>query len=498
MGEWPARGWLEEARNAKDWKADRKNQVFTIVRDLRLGRVSTEAGMELLADEPRNIDRLLHTQKLILMADPHYESWKRIFPFAQSAMAREDDPLAAAILNGLLNSIRSVGEAEMNEARTMLRKTYARMGSLSADIPSDSPIAPLLQIILHLRLGETELAEKAYEQNMKLFDAHRAELPVELILFAAETHISQGTPQDHERAEDILRGWLIKFGSAENVDTRDKARIQLLLAKNYQRAGQYDIARAEFTTVLNLYKDQPETVNARFGIGETYMAQKVYDQALELFTDLAESPIPAISIRANFLRGVVALRQDDNEEARKIFLSVLENAPDADLANETLFNLAEVYGIEQRFLTQLETLRTVGRLGQESKLWHTPGTALSVVVQDSDLGISHGDTRIPVVVRTEPGNDEEKSFLTSGGAGRGIFLTEIPTTLGEAKPGDGTLAGHRRRHHHGGLSGGFQKGVPVRISQQHPSPDRFRRPSPGGQQRDHRRGCHDLHRKPEE
>jgi TolA-binding protein len=439
MGEWPARGWLEEARNAKDWKADRESQVFRIVRDLRLGRVSTEAGMDLLADETRNLDRLLHTQKLILMADPHYESWKRIFPFAQSAMAREDDPLAAAILNGLLNSIRSVGEAEMNEARTMLRKTYARMGSLSADIPSDSPIAPLLQIILHLRLGETELAEKAYEQNMKLFDTHRAELPVELILFAAETHISQGTPQDHERAEDILRGWLIKFGSAENIDTRDKGRIQLLLAKNYQRAGQYDIARAEFTTVLNLYKDQPETVNARFGIGETYMAQKVYDQALELFTDLAESPIPAISIRANFLRGVVALRQDDNEEARKIFLSVLENAPDADLANETLFNLAEVYGIEQRFLTQLETLRTVGRLGQESKLWHTPGTALSVVVQDSDLGISHGDTRIPVVVRTEPGNDEEKSFLTSGGAGRGIFLTEIPTTLGEAKPGDGTL-----------------------------------------------------------
>ncbi|MGB0145013.1 MAG: hypothetical protein ACPGAP_09600, partial [Akkermansiaceae bacterium] len=110
-----------------------------------------------------------------------------------------------------------------------------------------------------------------------------------------------------------------------------------------------------------------------------------------------------------------------------------------ELANETLFNLAEVYGIEQRFLTQLETLRTVGRLGQESKQWHTPGKALSVVVQDPDLGISRGDTRIPVIVRTEPGNDLEESFLTSGGAGKGIFLTEFPTILGEANAGDGIL-----------------------------------------------------------
>jgi TolA-binding protein len=439
MGEWPARGWLEAARNNKDWSAEKKTRIYRIVRDLNLGRLSAEAGMELLADEPRTLDRLLHTQRLILMADPHDESWKRIYPFAQAAFAREDHALAACILNGLLNSIRSVGETEMNDARTLLRKAYARMGSMSADIPSDSPIAPLLQVILHLRLGENELAEKAYEQNRKLFDDHRAELPVELILFAAETHISLGTAKDHERAEDILRGWLIKFGAAENVDKRDKARIQLLLARNYQRAGQYDIARAEFTTVLNVYKDQPEAVNARFGIGETYMAQKVYDQAEEIFTDLAESPVPATSIRASFLRGVVALRQDNNEQARKIFLAVLENAPDADLANETLFNLAEVYGIEQRFLTQLETLRTVGRLGREIKLWHTPGTAISVVVQDTDLGISHGDSRIPVVVRTEPGNDQEDAFLTSGGAGKGIFLAEVPTILGVAKPKDGTL-----------------------------------------------------------
>ena len=423
----------------RDWSEDKKNRVYRMVRDLRLGRVSTEAGLELLAKEPKSIERLLKAQTLIEQADRHYESWRRIYPYAQAALAREDFSLGTTILNGLLNTIRSVGNAETTAARNLLRNAYGKMGSLSADIPADSPIAPLLQIILHRRLGDEDLAEQAYYANKELFDKHRNELPVELLLFGAEIHIAQGTPEDHERAEDILRGWMIKFGESDKVDIRDKSRIQLLLARNYQRARQYDIARAEFTTVLNIYKDQPEAVDARFGIGETYMAQRVYDQAAEIFTDLSENPNPAIAIRANFLRGVLAIRQDDNQEARKIFLSVLEQAPDTELANETLYNLAEVYGIEQRFLTQLETLRTVGRLGQESKLWHTPGKALSVVVQDPDLGISRGDTRIPVIVTTEPGNDREQSFLTSGGAGKGIFLTEFPTTLGEPTPDDGVL-----------------------------------------------------------
>ena len=439
MGEWPARGWLEAARSSKDWPEEQKARVFRIVRDLKLGRLSAEAGMELVDKEPRTIERLLHVQKLILMADSHHESWKRLYPFAQSAMAKNDPALAAAILNGLLNSIGSVGEAEKNDARTLLRKAYTMAGGLGEDIPTDSPLAPLLQVVLHLRMGETELAERAYQSHRALFDTHRNELPVELILFAAETHISQGDAKEHERAEDILRGWLLKFGEAENTDVRDKARVQLLLARNYQQAGQYDIARAEFTTVLNLYKDQPEAIQARFGIGETFMAQKVYEEAAEIFTDLSENPLPSVSIRARFMLGLVALRQDQHQDSRRIFLSVLENSPDADLANETLFNLAEVYGIEQRFLAQLETLRTIGRLGHESNLWHTPGTALSVIVQDPDLGISHGNTRIPVLVRTEPGDDREESFLTSGGAGKGIFLTEFPTILGVAAPGDGTL-----------------------------------------------------------
>src|SRR6187455_2792459 len=118
------------------------------------------------------------------------------------------------------------------------------------------------------------------------------------------------------------------------------------------------------------------------------MEQKVYDQAEQTFDRLAGSRDRDTVIRAEFLRGVLANRRGDRDEARKIFRGVLERVPSIELANQVLYNLSEVYGAEQRYVDQLELLKTVGRLGRISKRWHTPGDPLSIVVQDSDLGIS--------------------------------------------------------------------------------------------------------------
>ncbi len=439
IGDWMPRDWLKIASTEKEWTDEKRARVYAMVRDMDYGDVSAEASLLLAKTSPKNLNRLIDAQRLIASSRQHHDSWQRIFPHAQAAIAREDHTLAAVVLNGLIHSVRSVGGNEMTQARKMLRRSYGILGSASSDIPADSPIAPLLQIVVHQRLGEIELAEKAYDKHRKLFDEHRDDLPVDLVLFGAETHLNRGTEEDLMRAEDILGAWKIAHSESETTDVRDKARVQLLLAKKYQQARQFDAARLEYTTVVNNFGDQPEAMQARFGIGETFMAQKIFDKAEEAFAELAESPDPTITIRADFLLGVLATRQGENDRARQTFLEVLGRLPEVELANETLYQLAEVYGLEQRYLTQLETLRTVGRLGRESKRWHTPGNALSVVVQDTDLGISRGETRIPVIVRTEPGGDIEASFLASGGAGKGIFLTELPTTLGEAVKEDGTL-----------------------------------------------------------
>ncbi|MEZ5299273.1 MAG: tetratricopeptide repeat protein [Verrucomicrobiales bacterium] len=199
------------------------------------------------------------------------------------------------------------------------------------------------------------------------------------------------------------------------------------------------MARSEYATALNRYPDTPQAQDAKFGIGETYMEQKIYDQAEEIFGELAKSPQPATRLRAEFLRGVLAGRKGDRDDARLIFRDVLGSMPDVELADRALYQLAEIYGQEKRYLDQLELLRTVGRLSRQSKRWHDPRRALSIIVQDTDLGISRGNSRIPVSIKAEPGGDTEEIFLNSGGAGKGLFVGEIPTALGAAQPGDGVL-----------------------------------------------------------
>ena len=107
------------------------------------------------------------------------------------------------------------------------------------------------------------------------------------------------------------------------------------------------------------------------------MAQKVYDQAEIVFEKLASSRDPEIIVRAEFLRGVLAHRRGDNDQARGIFRNVIERVPNIDLANQALFNLSEVYGDEERYMDQLNLLMTVGRLGRVSKRQHAPGMPLS-------------------------------------------------------------------------------------------------------------------------
>ena len=69
----------------------------------------------------------------------------------------------------------------------------------------------------------------------------------------------------HDRVEETLRGWLVKHSESEQFDDAAKARVQLLLARNYFKARRYDVARSEYTTVINRYGDSPQAVEAEFG-----------------------------------------------------------------------------------------------------------------------------------------------------------------------------------------------------------------------------------------
>lgn len=433
---------MNTAFNHEEWTADQKLIVYKAVRDMDYGRESAVAQLALLTAEGHTmtpIERLLTYRDTTVTAPKDSTTYSYLSSWAQRALAREEYAESAALATGLLNNVGGVGVDTQEKTRAMIREAYGKMGALGMEVSADNPVAPLLEIGLHLRLADQERALEAYAKNEALFNEYFLELPVELVAFAVDSHIAAGGEDNANRAEEILRKWMVEHSESEKFTDSDKARMQLLLAKNYDRAERYEIARSEYTTVVNRWPETPEATEARFGIGETLMAQKIFDQASETFEELSNSPIAPVRVRGMFLKGVLESRKGNNDDARDIFREVLGSMPDVALANEALYNLSEVYGGEQRYLEQLELLRTVGRLGQESKRWHEPTRALSIVVQDSDLGISRGHQRIPVEVRTEPGGDLETTFIVSGGAGKGLFIGEIDTGLGQVEQGNGVL-----------------------------------------------------------
>ncbi|QDU92957.1 tetratricopeptide repeat protein [Lignipirellula cremea] len=383
--------------------------------------------------------RLLMYQRPTRVNPPDSTRWDQLMPYAQAAMNRDDHLAAATLVTGMLSNLTSAQAQRLQAGRAMVARSYAKIGSVGLTIDESSPTAPLLRAALYLRLGDERLAFDAYTANKALFETHQDELPVDLIRFVCERLMAAGGNDNHDKVESILRNWIIKHAESAQVDAAAKADIQLLLARNYFKSQRFDLSRSEFTTVMNRYPDTPQAIEAEFGIGETFLAQKVFDQAEQAFQKLAANQGLDISVRAEFLLGVLAFRRGDHEDARDIFRSVLERSPKIELANQTLFSLSEVFGAEERYLDQLNLLRTVGRLGRESKRVHRPGLPLSIVVNDSDLGISRGHSRIEVIVSTEPGGDRERAFLISGGASKGLFRVDLDTQLGSANPGDGVL-----------------------------------------------------------
>ncbi len=436
--------WIHALRSKVDATEADKRLVFGAVRDFKYGL--SEAVAELAISEMGATKQevspeayLLTLQKMTRLAGDTTTDWDQLNIFVQSALARKDYVTAATLLTGMLSNVPQVDEARKQTARELVAQSYSRVGGVGVTIDEKSEIAPLLQAGLHLRLGDESLAWDTYQKNIALFDQHRYEVPADLMLFVCNRHIVAGGDENHNRVEDLLRGWLVKYGDVKEFDTTIAAEVQLLLAKNFFQAKRFDAARSEYETAMNRYPETPQAIEAEFGIGESYMAQKVYDQAELVFENLSHNRNSEIVVRAEFLRGVLAHRRGDPDEARKIFRAVLDKVPNVELANQALYQLSEVYRQEERYMDQLNLLNTVGRLGRSSKRTHRPGMPLSIVVQDSDLGISRGQGKVPVIVSTEPGGDREIVYLTSGGAGRGLFRTDLDTRLGAVTQEDHVL-----------------------------------------------------------
>ena len=186
------------------------------------------------------MQRLLQLMRLTKTTNNDQSRWNSFRSFAQKAFEEKRYVASATLLTGVLSHVTNASKESKDEGRGAILRAHSRMGAVGLTIDEDSPMAPLLQAALYLRLGDRDKALELYADNAELFKQHRNDLPPDLIEFVCEHLMTGGGEEKLADVEDILRGWLIKFTDTEKPESKQqsedaKARLQLLLAKKQRR-----------------------------------------------------------------------------------------------------------------------------------------------------------------------------------------------------------------------------------------------------------------------
>jgi TolA-binding protein len=346
--------------------------------------------------------------------------------------------VAGLLLRQTINRFTGIDAKLRAQASQALFSLSSKRKFAAVEIDEKLEWAPLLKSAVSLRTGDPAAAWKTLEANEALLAKHEDKLPADYLRWVSDRLLQREDEASRTTAEKILRRWIIANESSKSVPDDEKARTQLQLADLYFKTLRYDLSRAESTSLMERFPNSPEAIDAQFRIGECFLNQKMYIEAGKVFEKMAKSRDKMTASRGEFLLGALAQQRGDIEDAKVRFRNVMDLAPRSDVADAILFRLSELYGQENRFRDELLLLRSIGLIGSSTKQWHSPGLPLNVVIQDADLGVSRGQSHVPVVVTTSSG-DRELVRLESGSAGKGFFQAELPTELGSAKAGDGIL-----------------------------------------------------------
>ena len=382
-----------------------------------------------------------HTlNRLTVGMNPNDGNWLANYyiPWSQQVAALNRPELAGLILRSAVNRFTGVDAKLRAQASQALFSLSNKHGFPAADIDEKLEWAPLLKSAMSLRMGDPIAAWKAFQANEALFAKHEDKLPADYLRWTSDRLLQRDDEASRDLAEKILRRWVIANENSTVVPIEEKAKTQLALADYYFKTLRYDLSRSECTSLLNRFPTTTEAVDAQFRIGECYLQQKMYVDAAKVFEKMAKSKDKLAASRGEFLLGVLAQQRGDVDDAKARFRNVMDLAPSSDVADGILYRLSELYGQENRFRDELMLLRSIGLIGSSAKQWHPPGLPLNIVIQDADLGVSRGQSYVPVVVITSSG-DREVVRLESGSAGKGFFRAELPTELGDPKPGDNIL-----------------------------------------------------------
>lgn len=122
------------------------------------------------------------------------------------------------------------------------------------------------------------------------------------------------------------------------------ARAYLEAGRSYMKSGATKLARDSFLTLIQSYPDAPERFSAHLDLVNSYLQQNEYKEALSHIDGIfrafgAEFKEP----RVYLLRAAIFQKLGQVEEAESLYLKLLKEFPNDNLAQEANFHLGDLY-----------------------------------------------------------------------------------------------------------------------------------------------------------
>jgi TolA-binding protein len=230
-------------------------------------------------------------------------------------------------------------------------------------------------------------------------------------------------PMDPQRAQQEKE--------AEELYTQGEARMAV---------SSYEEAISSFENLLKRYPDTETRYKAQFRLADALVSLKREPKALELLQGVVKEENPDWSPKALAKIGEFYTGQQKYTDAFRSYKQIISDYPDSTMVDYAHFAMGKTHfqlGHFELAAAELDKVGTAAASQMPDLQRVSPGEPLYVRLTEPNL-VATADAKLVVTVTAKSG-DKETVTIYPEVEGGDRFTAALPTVLGTAKAGDGSL-----------------------------------------------------------